>query len=402
MERKAVSGIMLTLLLTSMLTLAFNVRTVKATDFSPLTRFEKILMFEDDFENGIAGWWNEISGTPTLSTDIVHSGNYSYVTDEDLDYLAYHWFNTSIIGEMEAWFYDSMSNMSVTSIVSTDWDYHYVFGALMWYGVDYGNAHHYYYRLGDLWTTSISSCLRTVGWHRVNIIHEPERAYILLDGELLVEINHTVAFRGFTIGDHWIYDTVSFSHYDDVKVWRYVPHADVAVTNAMPNKFGHEKHHAYPAWTIYVNVTVLNNGTAPANITVTAYFDESGWHEIGNKAVTNLAPSTNTTVTFSWDLSSVRYCNHTIKANATLIGAVDTNPANNEDHSWVKVKMPGDVDNDSDCDVDDVFTYVSPAYGKSLGQLAYDQQCDFDGDGDCDADDIFLYLSPNYGKSYSC
>jgi len=64
--------------------------------------------------------------------------------------------------------------------------------------------------------------------------------------------------------------------------------------------------------------------------------------------------------------------------------------------------MSGDVDNDGDCDADDVFSYVAPAYGKSLGQLGFNKQCDFDDDDDCDADDVFIYIAPSYGTKYTC
>jgi len=176
---------------------------------------------------------------------------------------------------------------------------------------------------------------------------------------------------------------------------------DVAVTNIMSNKLGYKTHYVYRTWKINVDVTILNNGTAPANITVAVYYNESGWHEVGTQTVTNLAPTAQTTVTFSWDLSSVRYCNHTIKANATLIGAVDTNPANNGGYSWVKVKMPGDVDGDGDVDADDVFLYIAPIF-RIPEWSPLIPQCDFDGDGDVDADDVFIYVAPCYGKSYSC
>lgn len=210
-----------------MLALAFEIQSVRGINFIPSTHFEKVLIFEEDFENGIAEWWNEIHGTPTLSTDIVHSGSYSYVTDEDWDSLAHLWFDTSIIGELEVWFYDSMSDVKVTSSVSTTWAPHYVFAAQIWYG---GNYEHYYaYRLGFQLPPSLSSYPRSVGWHRVNIIHEPERAYILLDGDLLVEVDHQVSFRGFSIGDNWIYNTISFTYYDDIKVWRYVPVVEATI-----------------------------------------------------------------------------------------------------------------------------------------------------------------------------
>jgi len=177
---------------------------------------------------------------------------------------------------------------------------------------------------------------------------------------------------------------------------------DVAVTSVMPNKQGHEKHYVYPKWTINVNVTVLNNSTEPANMTVSAYYNEFGWHQIGNQNVTNLASTAQTTVTLSWKLAGVKYCNHTVKANATLVGFIDVNPANNEGYSWVKVKMNGDVDGDGDCDPDDILWWVSLSYGSIYPRPRYNQQCDFDGDGDVDADDVFIYVSPNFGKKYVC
>jgi len=177
---------------------------------------------------------------------------------------------------------------------------------------------------------------------------------------------------------------------------------DVAVTNIMLSMLGYETHYVYRTWTINVNVKVLNNGTEPANITVSAYYNESGWHEIGNQNVTNLASTAQTTVTLSWKLAGVKYCNHTIKANASLIGFVDANPANNEGYSWVKVKMIGDVDGDGDCDVDDVFIYISPSYGKIYPDPKYNVQCDFDGDGRVAPDDVFLHMAAYYQKRYVC
>jgi len=61
--------------------------------------------------------------------------------------------------------------------------------------------------------------------------------------------------------------------------------------------------------------------------------------------------------------------------------------------------FPGDVDKDGDCDADDVFCYMAPAYGSKIGDPNYDPNCDFDGDGYVSADDVFIYLAPNYGKS---
>jgi len=173
--------------------------------------------------------------------------------------------------------------------------------------------------------------------------------------------------------------------------------SDVAVINVVPSQT-----QAYKKWTISISVTIRNEGPMTADVNVTTYYYESSWHKIGTHIVDDLPPDTETTETFSWALSAVGYCNHDIKAVATIIGLPDLNPTNNEGHSSVKVKMYGAVDGDYDCDADDVFLYVSPSYGKVYPDPKFNKQCDFDGDNDCDADDVFVYVSPNYGKSYTC
>jgi len=215
MKLKKISEFLLILLAVNMISSAFHIQSVQGTG-----EFEKILIFEDDFENGIAAWWNYILGTPTISQDIAHSGNCSYVTDEGFDSLAYiRYEDPSMIGEIEAWFYDNLALGDITYIVCTEWEPSGVFGVAVWNGG--GDYDLYYaYRLGTSYY--VSSRLRTIGWHRVNIIHEPEVAYILLDEELLVQIGENVAFRGITIGDNWTPGISSFAHFDDVKVWKYV------------------------------------------------------------------------------------------------------------------------------------------------------------------------------------
>ena len=154
---------------------------------------------------------------------------------------------------------------------------------------------------------------------------------------------------------------------------------DVAVTNVVPSVS-----EAYPTWTIEVNVTVMNNATTPASFNVTAYYNASTWHEIGTQNVTDLAPSAQTTLTFNWTLAGVPYCNRTIKANATFAG--DTNLANNEAYSWVKVKKIGDVNNDGTVNVIDIILCcinMGPAPPKPI-------QCDINGDGTVNVIDIIL------------
>lgn len=181
---------------------------------------EKILVFEDDFEGEIASWWNEIRGTPTLSAEKAHSGNYSYVTDENEEGLIY-WFNSSItneIWEFEVWFYDNMSDTS-TSIIGIGWASGQVLGMLIWYDGDYENF--YAYRYGESITPVLGSIPRSVGWHKVNLVHELGKASIFIDEILLVQINESVSFNRFFIGDFWS-GFSSYVYYDSIKIWKHI------------------------------------------------------------------------------------------------------------------------------------------------------------------------------------
>ncbi len=60
-------------------------------------------------------------------------------------------------------------------------------------------------------------------------------------------------------------------------------------------------------------------------------------------------------------------------------------------------KLPCDIDNDGDVDVDD-FSVLAGAYGYSSGHPAYNPEADIDGDGDVDYDD-FIILAGNYGEN---
>jgi hypothetical protein len=205
----------------------------ECVDYTYGAELEKTLVYEDSFENGVSAWWNEKYGTPTISTEVSHSGNCSYLTDEDYDVLL-HWFDSTIVNEtweFEVWFYDSMSG-DETSIIATQWAAHEVLGLLIWCGEDYDDF--YAYRYGYVLPPTLSTHPRSIGWHRVNIIHEPQSASILLDGEFVVQINEQVAFNSFEIGDTWIYDTFSFTYYDSIKVWRYTPKTTPTISIQSP------------------------------------------------------------------------------------------------------------------------------------------------------------------------
>jgi len=120
---------------------------------------------------------------------------------------------------------------------------------------------------------------------------------------------------------------------------------DVEITDVVPWVKGKGMNlttTAYRTWTIQVNVTVHNNGTATMNCTVNAYaFNATATYLIGTQNVTNLDPCNSTTLTFNWSIAGLRATNnYTVKANATCpCGASDEFV-----DGQVRIRLWGDVD----------------------------------------------------------
>jgi PKD repeat protein len=83
---------------------------------------------------------------------------------------------------------------------------------------------------------------------------------------------------------------------------------------------------ATPRTPVLINVTVVNNGDFLEDFTVTTYFNQS---KIAAQNVTNLAPKTPTTLTFTWNTTDTPLGNYMLKANATIVPG-EANTANNE------------------------------------------------------------------------
>jgi len=86
---------------------------------------------------------------------------------------------------------------------------------------------------------------------------------------------------------------------------------DVAVTNVVP-----AVDWVYQTWKDNINVTVANLGNITESFSVSASYDST---VIGTAPVTNLAPNTETTVSFLWDTTGVPVGNYTITGTASLV-----------------------------------------------------------------------------------
>jgi len=92
---------------------------------------------------------------------------------------------------------------------------------------------------------------------------------------------------------------------------------DVAMTSVMVSTA-----EASPGQIVYITEVAKNEGTETETFNVTTYFDNTA---IGTQTVTNLAPNTQTTLTFNWNTTEVALGTYTIKAEAsTVLGEIDT------------------------------------------------------------------------------
>jgi thermitase len=145
----------------------------------------------------------------------------------------------------------------------------------------------------------------------------------------------------------------------------------------------------YQGGVVGVNVTVANLGGADAGFLVTLYYDEV---VIAVRSVENLAPNETSILSFVWNTTFVPYChNYTIRAEAsTILG--ETNTANNVYvGGHVKVKIPGDVNNDGFVDVRDA-TRAILCFNSYCGHAKWDPDADINCDGRVDTRDIVIVV----------
>jgi hypothetical protein len=166
---------------------------------------------------------------------------------------------------------------------------------------------------------------------------------------------------------------------------------DVAVLNVVP-----AYNSIYQGWKINITVYVANQGLLPINFSVTVYYDNN---TIGTQTVTNLESHGERLLVFWWNTTGVPYChNYTISANATIIpGEIDIADNSYTALVHVKVRIPGDLNNDRSVDILDLIL-VSEAFDTKPGDLKYNMYADINRDGSIDVIDMII-VSTKLGTS---
>jgi len=167
---------------------------------------------------------------------------------------------------------------------------------------------------------------------------------------------------------------------------------DVAVVSVVPSAT-----EVYIGQIVNITVIVQNEGDAAETFIVTCKYELEGVeHTIGTQTVTNLAPNTTTTLTFTWTTTDITI--HTIKAELPpLPGETDTADNTLTSPTTVKVKILGDINGDGEIDMKDIATAAS-AFGSFPTHPRWNPICDLNGDDKIDLKDIG-FIAKNFGKT---
>lgn len=150
----------------------------------------------------------------------------------------------------------------------------------------------------------------------------------------------------------------------------------------------------YQGWLVEINVTVANLGETPENFTVTVYYDGN---TIATRNIQNLEPNATLVVGFMWNTTGVPYWhNYTISAYASPVPH-ETELANNRyDDGKVKIRIPGDVNNDDAVNILDCVA-SSAAFGSTPSDPRWNRFFDLNNDGRINILDLIL-MANNFGK----
>jgi hypothetical protein len=156
-----------------------------------------------------------------------------------------------------------------------------------------------------------------------------------------------------------LFDTIALdsigdpiAHYVDDGSYTYI-RPQKRVLNVTVSHCGTLVDAAYKTWVVDVDVTLHNNGTAPTNYTVSVYYYNATFtQQIGTpQTITNLAPDSNVTLTFSWDISALPVgVTYTVKTNVTSSSGASREFVNGQ----MTRRRWGDVTGDGFVKLDDV------------------------------------------------
>lgn len=164
---------------------------------------------------------------------------------------------------------------------------------------------------------------------------------------------------------------------------------DVGVINlsASPTAF-------YKGQGTNVTCTVTNEGNSSESFILNIYYNST---LLATVNVTSLAPSTNATITVTWNATAVPPGKYVLSAQIPPLPYETHISDNNLTDGIATVKIPGDINGDGAVDIYDALL-ASAAFGSSPGNPNWNQAADLNGDGTIDIYDMII-LAAHFGQS---
>jgi len=176
---------------------------------------------------------------------------------------------------------------------------------------------------------------------------------------------------------------------DDNKIYAFSTKRDVTITSVTPSKTIVGR-----GCPLIVNVTVGNLGDLAEDVVVTLLCDEM---PLATETVINLLNGDSANVSFYWE-ANVDMGNYTIAAKTKVLTGETVFWNNAYTDGWIFVTIPGDVNGDRKCDMQDIFQLILH-YGCEKPQPCYVANYDINDDGKTDLLDLFTAIL-HYGEEW--
>jgi len=233
----------------------------------------------------------------------------------------------------------------------------------------------------------------TVTWNNTDpVIHTLWFVYIangstyLLSSPIPPDTTWTYTFNDTVELQYYSFDKLWITGFINVKVVSGVH--DVAVVNVKALKTI-----VCQGFKMRINVTVENQGESTETFDVTLYANTT---TIQTSAVTSLAPTIQTTITFTWNTTGFLKGKYTIRAYAHQVPGETDLADNTFTDDTVAVTMVGDINDDGKVDMKDIGA-AAKAFGSYPGHERWNSEADIDDNEKVDMKDIGR-IAKEFGK----
>ncbi len=189
------------------------------------------------------------------------------------------------------------------------------------------------------------------------------------------------------IGDTpYVVDVDNRDNYPLMKPYPWNPH-DIGVTSTKASKTL-----VGQGYGLSIDATMFNYGDSTETFNITAYANTTEIWALCALVEITLTSRNSTTLTFTWNTTDFSYGNYIISVVADNVpGEADVSD-NTRIAGTVHVGIPGDVTGDYYVGIDDIFEIAS-RFGEDLGSLGWDGKYDITNDAYVGVDDIFIAAS---------